>query len=216
MQELWDIRNRGLIGSTRRNSPQGVALRDAGLTGRFGAPTPLGISLTAALRTAHHVLVAWRSSAAGTDSWKLWVQSGVGSVTMSVEGDREKIDVLSFAAAVARLTAWLPINPFWFFADDEGTDDHVIPDEVVETRVRGVHVDIPDWAPSGLAHRWPGEWTSFDVGDPKTEQGVQIVVIDGATHLRRRVEGGSTLQLVPSEWILTALSEIVARGRGRA
>jgi hypothetical protein len=43
---------------------------------------------------------------------------------------------------------------------------------------------------------------------------VRIVVIDGATHLRRRVEEGSTLQLVPSDWVLTAIWDVIARGRG--
>ncbi|WP_143757367.1 hypothetical protein [Clavibacter michiganensis] len=216
MHELCEIRSRGLVSGTRRNSPEGVALREAGLTGRFGALTPDGIQLATGIRSARYKLVAERSTRAGTHSWRLWVQPGVGSVTVSEEGDREKVDVLSFASAIARLTAWLPLNPFWPIVDGEETEDHVISDEVIDARVRGEHVDIPDWAPSGLAHRWPGEWTSFVVGDPKTEEGVPIVVIDGATHLCRRFDEGCRLQLVPSDWVLTAIWDLIARGRARS
>ncbi|OUE18325.1 hypothetical protein BFL36_14325 [Clavibacter michiganensis] len=118
---------------------------------------------------------------------------------------------MSFATAVARLTGWLPIEPYWPVTNGDGMDEHVIPDDHIEARIRDEHVAVPDWAQPGLADRWTQEWTSFSVAVPGSDEGLPIVVMGGATHLRRRVEGGSSLQLVPTYWVYSALSELVVK-----
>jgi hypothetical protein len=57
---------------------------------------------------------------------------------------------------------------------------------------------------------WRQQWTSFGVAVPRPDKGLPIVVGD-ATYHRRRVDGGSLLQLVPTCWVYPALSELVVK-----
>ncbi|MFT2710968.1 hypothetical protein ACMT90_04005 [Clavibacter sp. Sh2126] len=90
-------------------------------------------------------------------------------------------------------------------------DDPVIPDDHIDARIRGGHVDVPEWAQPGLTGGWTQEWTSFGVAVPGSDEGLPIVVAGGATHLRRRVDCDSSLQLVPTYWDHSALSELVVK-----
>ncbi|WP_414763329.1 hypothetical protein [Clavibacter sp. Sh2126] len=210
LSALWSVRDRGLVGGAKRNTEQGIALRTSGLTGKFGAPTAAGVTLTGVIAHAGYRLVAERRSAEGTATWSLWARRDL-SVTLVREDGQEKLDVIPFSTAVARLVGWLGISPYWPVPEGDEPGAHVIGDADIDARIRGDFVEVPSWAAESLARRWRGTWSSASVGVPDSDDGLPLVIMDGNIHVRDRVEGGSLLSVVPSYWAYSAIFDLIGR-----
>ncbi|WIB78753.1 hypothetical protein DEJ28_06570 [Curtobacterium sp. MCPF17_002] len=210
LQALFDLRGRGLVSAAKRNTPAATALREAGLLGRFGGASDTATTIAGIVERAGRTLAAERVDRSGTTTWSCWA-SGPDAVVRTVHDDNETIDLLPFTAAVARLVAWSGIEPFWPVADPDDDESRVVSDDVVDAMVAGREVDPPADAGPVLAARWREPWSTVSIAVPGSDDGLPLVFMGSASHLRIRVDGGSRLQLVPSYWVFEALPQLLDR-----
>lgn len=210
LQALFDLRGRGLVSAAKRNTPAAAALRESGLLGRFGGASETATTITGIVERARRTLAAERVSRTGTTTWSCWAD-GADAVVRTVHDDTETIDLLPVTAAVGRLIAWSGIEPFWPIADPDDDESRVIPDDVVDAKVSGHQVEPPAEVGPVLAARWYKPWSTVSIAVPGSNDGLPLVFMGSASHLRIRVEGGSRLQLVPSYWVFEALPQLLER-----
>lgn len=210
LQALFDLRGRGLVSAAKRSTPAATALREAGLLGRFGGANETATTITGIVERASRTLAAERVDRSGTTTWSCWA-SGPDAVVRTAHDDTETIDLLPFTSAVARLVAWSGIEPFWPVTDPDDDESRVIPDELVDAMVAGREVEPPVDAGPVLAARWRERWSTVSIAVPGSDDGLPLVFMGSASHLRIRVEGGSRLQLVPSYWVFEALPQLLER-----
>jgi len=210
LQVLFDLRGRGLVSAAKRNTPAAAALREAGLLGRFGGTTDSGSAIATIVERATRTLAAERRDHSGTTTWSCWA-SGRDAVVRTVHDETETIDLVPFTSAVARLVAWAGIGPFWPVADPDDDESRVVPDDVIETLAAGGHVEPPAGAGPVLATRWREPWSTVSIAVPGSDDGLPLVFMGSASHLRLSVDGGSRLQLVPSSWVFEALPQLLER-----
>lgn len=210
LQALFDLRGRGLVSAAKRNTPVATALREAGLLGQFGGASETATTIAGIVERAGRTLAAERVTRSGTTTWSCWA-SGTDAVVRTVHGDTETIELLPFTSAMGRLIAWSGIEPFWPVADPDDDESRVIPDDVVDAMVSGHQVDPLAGAGPVLAARWQEPWSTVSIAVPGSDDGLPLVFMGAASHLRIRVEGGSRLQLVPSYWVFEALPQLLER-----
>lgn len=210
LQALFDLRGRGLVSAAKRNTPAAAALREVGLLGRFGGASETATTITGIVERARRTLAAERVSRTGTTTWSCWAD-GADAVVRTVHDDAETIDLLPVTAAVGRLIAWSGIEPFWPIADPDEDESRVIPDDIVDAKVSGHQVEPPAEVGPVLAARWQEPWSTVSIAVPGSNDGLPLVFMGSASHLRIRVEGGSRLQLVPSYWVFEALPQLLER-----
>jgi len=210
LQALFDLRGRGLVSVAKRTTPTATALREVGLLGRFGGASETATIITGIVERAVRTLAAERVTRSGTTTWSCWASGPDAVVRMAHEGT-ETIDVLPFTSAVGRLIAWAGVEPFWPVTDPEDDESRVIPDNVVNAMVSGKVVAPPAGAGPVLAARWQEPWSTVSIAVPGSDDGLPLVFMGSASHLRVRVDGGSRLQLVPSYWVFEALPQLLER-----
>lgn len=210
LQTLFDLRDRGLVPASRRNTPIATALREAGLLRRFGGPSETGTTIARIVERAGRTIAAERVDRTGTTTWSCWA-SGAEAVVRTENQDTETIDTVPFTGAVARLIAWSGTEPFWPIIDPDDDASRVYSDGLIDAMVGGRTVDPPADAGPVLTARWRELWSTVSIATPGSDDGLPLVFMGSASHLRVRCDGGSRLQLVPSYWVFEAIPQLLER-----
>jgi len=217
LDQLWSTKNRGLVSNATRSSEVGTALREAGLTSRFGGSTAKAREVIAPLQTSTFQLGAVRQSAGETQHWSCFAASDglalVRSQSTSVHAtSSESLSIVGLPAAIARLIAWLPLDPYWA-AIDEADRGRVFDDDLLNAKFRGERVPAP--APLGpvLEECWSADWASVQIGMHDSTDGLPLIQANGKYFHRDATERGSLLRPVPSDAVFLGILDLVGRHR---
>jgi hypothetical protein len=183
LEHLWRVRNRGLVTVAARRSTVGTELRDAGLTGRFGALSDDGERFVRLLDSPDARFGARASLHGRSAHWSMWLGGASalvrtqGSVVDLVAGEAEpnlsRFDILPAGRAVGHLMAWTALTPAWVVASGDAL---VVPTADVQRRVDGEPVPAPETS-DPLVHRlWTAPtWTRVRVWSEATGRGTEWI-----------------------------------------
>lgn len=219
LEHLWSTKDRGLVSNATRSSDIGIALREAGLTTRFGGSTTRSRVLTAPLQKSNFQLAAIRHSVAEAQQWSCFATAeGLALVQIRSTADdtsgSESLSSASLPEAIARLIAWLPLDPYWA-ASDAADRDRVFDEDVLRAKLRGQEVTMPEGIGPVLSECWSANWTSVRIGMHESTDGLPLIEANGKYFHLDPTEGGSCLRPVPSEAVLLGILDLVGRHRTR-
>ncbi|WP_123652937.1 hypothetical protein [Curtobacterium sp. ZW137] len=204
-----------------RRSASGAELRDAGLTGRFGALTDDGARFVRLLdrpdvrfgaSAAHHGKRAHWGMWLGGDSALVRAQGSVAGLVAGIgDLDVSRFDILPAGSAVGHLMAWSGLTPAWAFASDGPI---VVPTSDIDRRIEGESVPKPPGADSLMERLWSAPtWTRVRVWSEATGRGTEwisagadgtfraVPVADGRSCRIEVVPGGAVFRDVLSVFL---------------
>lgn len=219
LDQLWSTKDRGLVSTATRSSEVGTALREAGLTSRFGGSTTKAREVIAPLQTSTFRLASVRQSAGETQQWSCFAAPDglalVRSQSTTVHATSpESLSIVGLPAAIARLIAWLPLDPYWAVID-EADRDRVFDDDLLNAKLCGERVPSPERLGPVLEECWSADWVSVQIGMHDSTDGLPLIQANGKYFHRDATGGGSLLRPVPSDTVFLGILDLVGRHRSR-
>ncbi|MBT1679786.1 hypothetical protein [Curtobacterium aurantiacum] len=208
LEQLWSVRSRGLVSVAARRSQAGVELREAGLTGRFGALSDEGARFVRLLDEPDARFGATATLRGKKANWGMWL--GKGSALVRAQGsvpdlvasaeerDAGRFDLLPPGRAIGHLMAWTGHSPAWAVALG---DPFVVPTSDVNRRVDGEPVSMPETTDPLMQRLWSApNWTRVRVWSEATGRGAEWISAGAGGNFRTHLVGDGSfcrIELVP-------------------